>query len=65
MIAFLVLAVIIGASLILIEEGLRRAPEGVEDEHGFHLIGESAKKDEDALEHAGEGAHAAIHPSFS
>jgi hypothetical protein len=40
MIIFLILAVIIGACVVLIEEALRKAPEAVEDEHGFHLIGE-------------------------
>jgi hypothetical protein len=43
MIAFLVLAVIIGACLILIEEGLRRAPEGIEDEHGLPNRGKCQK----------------------
>jgi hypothetical protein len=40
MIIFLSLAVIVGASVVLIEEALRKAPEAVEDEHGFHIIGE-------------------------
>ena len=60
MIIFLILAVIVGASLVLIEEGLRKAPEAIEDEHGFHVIGESAKKEQFAQGHSDEDAEAAV-----
>jgi hypothetical protein len=64
MILFLILAIIVGASVVMIEEALRKAPEGVEDEHGFHVIGESAKKTQGGQEHADEGGQTAIHASF-
>jgi hypothetical protein len=60
----LILAIIVGGSVVLIEESLRRAPEAVEDERGFHVIGESATKEQVAQGRSDEGADAAVHPSF-
>ncbi len=64
MIISLTALVIVGASVVLIGEALRRAPEGVEDEYGFHLTGESAIKKEALEERLADGEEAVAHVSF-
>lgn len=64
MIVFLVALVIIGTSVVLIGEAVRRAPEGVEDEHGFHFTGESAARKMTGEEHSTDGEEAAAHAAF-